>query len=68
VERIDVSRQVAEMERTLRMRNDPQRSSEVLAILERWQWDGMLDEPSRAHARELLLEFGMTVRLRPAPR
>jgi len=68
VEPIDVSRQVAEMERTLRMRNDPQRSSEVLAILERWQWDGRLDEPSRAHARELLLEFGMTVRLNPSHR
>ena len=50
------------MERTLRMHNDPLRSSEVLAILERWQWDGMLDEPSRVHARQLLREFGLTVR------
>lgn len=59
---IDVSRQVNEMERTLRMQEDSRRSREVLAILERWQWDAMLDAPSREHARQLLREFGLTVR------
>ena len=40
----------------------PRRTREVLAILERWQWDGMLDEPSREHARKLVREFGLTAR------
>ena len=62
METIDVSRQVAEMERTLRLRADPLRSNEVLAILERWQWDGMLDASSRAQARQLLREFGLSIR------
>jgi hypothetical protein len=56
---IDVSRQVAEMERALR--SDPRRSREVLAILERWQWDDMLDAESRAHARQLVREFSLSV-------
>jgi hypothetical protein len=59
---IDVSRQVAEMERTLRMREDARQSREVLAILERWQWDAMLDAPSRAQARQLLREFSLSIR------
>ena len=58
---IDVSRQVAEMEQTLRMRRDPRRSREVLDILERWQWDAMLDAPSRAQARQLLREFSVSL-------
>lgn len=62
MEVIDVSREVAEMERTLRRRDDPHRSREVLAILERWQWDAMLDAQSRAHARQLLREFGLSIR------
>jgi len=61
MEIIDVSRQVEQMERTLRMR-DPRRSSEVLAILERWQWDAMLDARSREHARQLVREFGLSIR------
>ena len=60
---IDVSRQVAEMERTLRLGEDLRRTGEVLAILERWQWDAMLDAPSRAQARDLLREFRGIVRL-----
>lgn len=59
---IDVSRQVDEMERTLRAHQDVKRTNEVLAILERWQWDSMLDAPSREHARQLLREFGLTIR------
>jgi hypothetical protein len=60
---IDVSRQVSEMERTLRMQQqDTRRTREVLAILERWQWDAMLDAPSREQARKLLREFGLTIR------
>jgi hypothetical protein len=58
---IDVSREVAEMEVILRSRDNPQRSRELLAVLERWQWDDMLDAPSRARARQLLREFGITV-------
>lgn len=61
METIDVSRQVAEMELTLRARENPMRSSEALVVLERWQWDEMLDAPSRARARQLLREFGMIV-------
>jgi hypothetical protein len=59
---IDVSRQVDEMELLLRAHPDARRSREVLAILERWQWDAMLDAPSREHARKLLREFGLTIR------
>ena len=59
---IDVSQQVAEMERALRLQDDPRRSCEVLDILERWQWDAMLDAPSRAHARQLVREFGLSIR------
>lgn len=58
---IDVSRQVAEMEFTLRARENLVRSHEALVVLERWQWDEMLDAPSRARARQLLREFGLTV-------
>jgi len=57
MERIDVSRWIAAMERELRG-GDELRCGEVLAVLERWQWDEMLDEPSRAAARRLVREFG----------
>jgi hypothetical protein len=55
---IDVSRQVAEMEIQLRSEG-PLRSRELLSVLERWQWDEMLDAPSRARARQLVREFGL---------
>ena len=55
---IDVSRQVAEMEHQLRSEK-PLRSRELLSVLERWQWDEMLDAPSRERARQLLREFGL---------
>jgi hypothetical protein len=54
--RIDVSGCIAEMERELRI-GDAMRCDEVLAILERWQWDEMLDDASRVAARRLLHEF-----------
>jgi hypothetical protein len=57
MEGIDVSRWIAAMERELRDGN-VLRCGEVLAVLERWQWDEMLDEHSRAAARRLVLEFG----------
>jgi len=57
---IDVSQQVAEMELALRRQENPLRSSEVLAVLERWQWDDMLDASSRARAKQLVREFGLT--------
>jgi hypothetical protein len=53
---IDVRRCIADLERELRIGN-PMRCGEVFAILERWQWDEMLDDASRAAARRLLHEF-----------
>ena len=55
---IDVSRQVAEMERVLRSRESTARSLDALAVLDRWQWDDMLDSASRTRARRLVREFG----------
>ena len=55
---IDVSRQVAEMERVLRSRESTARSLDALAVLDRWQWDDMLDTASRTRARRLVREFG----------
>ena len=55
--KIDVSQHVAQMEDLLRSDADAVRCSEVLAVLERWQWDDTLDDASRAKARRLLLEF-----------
>ena len=49
--KIDVSRHVAEMEQALRSGQARLPSDEVLATLERWQWDDMLDDASRAKAR-----------------
>lgn len=58
--KIDVSRHVSEMERVLRGVESNARRLEALAVLERWQWDEMLDTPSRARARHLVREFGST--------
>lgn len=55
--KIDVSRHVAEMERVLRGNAGALQHGEVLAVLERWQWDEMLDDASRAEARRLLVRF-----------
>ena len=54
---IDVSRHVSEMERVLRGGESDAGRLEALAVLERWQWDEMLDAPSRARARSLVREF-----------
>ncbi len=52
--RIDVSRRVEEMERILRVGADLNRAREVLAILQRWQFDEMLDDASRERAKRLV--------------
>lgn len=54
---IDVGRQVAEIEHVLRAAGDLIQCREALAILERWQFDQMLDDASRERARVLVREF-----------
>lgn len=54
---IDVGRQVAEIERVLRAGGDLTRCLDALAVLERWQFDEMLDNASRKKASVLLREF-----------
>lgn len=60
MEPIDVSRYITEIERELRALSP--RRSEMLAVLERWQWDERLDDASRATARRLLVEFRVATR------
>lgn len=55
--KIDVKRQVEEMERVLRTQDDPARCQATVSILRRWQFDEMLDDGSREKARMLVLEF-----------
>jgi hypothetical protein len=55
--KIDVKRQVEEMERVLRAQDDVARSQATMTILRRWQFDEMLDDDSREKARMLVLEF-----------
>ncbi len=55
--KIDVKRQVDEMERVLRAQDDPSRCQKTITILRRWQFDEMLDDASREKARILVLEF-----------
>jgi hypothetical protein len=55
--KIDVSREVEELGHVLRSRTDPIRCGEAIAILRRWRFDEMLDEPSREQASRLVLEF-----------
>jgi hypothetical protein len=55
--KIDVSQWVAELEQVLRSAQDPFRCEEALAILQRWQFDEMLDEVSREKAKVLCREF-----------
>ncbi len=52
---------VQRMEHVLRWDRDPARRAGILAILQRWQCDAMLDEISREKARRLLLEFAPRV-------
>ena len=54
---IDVGRYVAEMERTLHDHPDGGVRSQALRILQRWQFDEMLDDGSRKRARLLVLRF-----------
>jgi hypothetical protein len=55
---IDVSRQVSELESVLRGGASAPRRCDALAVLERWQWDEMVDRESRLRARALVREFG----------
>jgi len=59
--KIDVGRHVAEIERVLRVGGDLIRCAEALEILERWQFDEMLDDASRNKARALVREFATGV-------
>jgi len=55
--KIDVSQWIAELEQVLRSAKNPVRCEEALAILQRWQFDEMLDDASREKARTLVREF-----------
>jgi hypothetical protein len=55
--KIDVSQWVEELEQVLRLAQDPVRCEEALAILQRWQFDEMLDEASREKAKVLYRQF-----------
>ena len=56
-EKIDVTRYLDEMERSLRASTDVRMRNEVLAILRRWQIDTMLTDYSCERAARLLREF-----------
>jgi len=55
--KIDVSQWVAELEQVLRLAQNPIRCEEALAILQRWQFDEMIDDASREKAKELIRQF-----------
>ncbi|HVO25545.1 MAG TPA: hypothetical protein VMW56_18145 [Candidatus Margulisiibacteriota bacterium] len=55
--KIDVGRYVAEIERTLRAGGDRAQRTQALAILQRWQFDEMLDDASRQRAKVLIWKF-----------
>jgi hypothetical protein len=55
--KIDVSQWVEELEQVLRAAENPARCEEALAILQRWQFDDMLDDASRQKAKELYWKF-----------
>ena len=51
--KIDVSSYLAAMEAELRRGAPPATRAQILATLQRWEQDDMLDEGSRIKAREL---------------
>jgi len=55
--KIDVTRYLDEIERTLRFGSNAMARGAALAILRRWQFDRMLTDESCARARMLLREF-----------
>jgi hypothetical protein len=57
VPKIDVSQWITELEQVLRSAKSPPRCEEALNILQRWQFDEMLDDASREKARTLIREF-----------
>lgn len=54
---IDVSRYLAEMEGMLGASGDGNAHWRALGILQRWQFDEMLDEASRRRAKDLVSRF-----------
>ncbi len=58
-------RYVQRMEHVLRWDRDPGRRAGILAVLQRWQCDALLDEISREEARRLLREFAPRVATNP---
>ena len=58
LDKIDVGPQMQEIERDLRC---GERRVEALAILQRWQFDDMLDDASREKARRLVQEFAVEI-------
>jgi hypothetical protein len=57
IPKIDVSQWVGELEQVLRSAQNPIRCEEALAILQRWQFDEMLDDASREKANTLYRQF-----------
>lgn len=55
--KIDVSRYIDALERTLSHDPDSARRIEALTILQRWQFDEMLDQVCREKARLLVQEY-----------
>jgi hypothetical protein len=51
--KLDVRAFIRDMEGELRRGPDAATRARILATLRRWQWDEMLDWPSRARARTL---------------
>jgi hypothetical protein len=54
---VDVNRYVAEMERVLDSNHDRSACLQAIEILQRWQFDEMLDVASQERARVLVLRF-----------
>jgi hypothetical protein len=57
ISKIDVSQWVGELEQVLRSAENPIRCQKALAILQRWQFDEMLDDASREKAKTLYRQF-----------
>ena len=55
--KIDAGRYVEEMERILLAAGDRSACVRALAILERWQFDEMLEDASRQRAKLLVFRF-----------
>ncbi len=56
--KIDVRVHVEQFERVLRRDEDPARRRDAMAILQRWQFNEMLNDAARRKAQTLVREFG----------